>query len=560
MAGGKYEIQVKSGNRWSLHSYKASEGEAITQARNLLKQRVCEAAKVILNDDDGATTVFDEDENSIKKKAGVNHITETPLCNQVDDLYSNESRKTITVLLHDYCDRVPISPTELLHSHRDIEKLMDSPLFSSALDRVASLQAIQSGEAENDRRDKLYDLISGVQERARTTGSDDLPHGGLNGYIMGLGKLDEGNVRFRLITSLSAATLRASSWEGKLSTIFDLVGDIEPEDLDESTHLLLDDILSELLSMQSLILEMLGQQPDRYNAINILTKICTGIYTPHKWDTVGLKRISALTAKQPMKKCRKVLAERIESMLRSRTSLTKGDMLEEKHAFKQLFPLFLSKNGTILGGEGMAEALTMLATRSYSRDKTLDKPSEPINYILESLNAPILQLRYLLTLAHTQFGQDCGNIISAFIPTFMDGPEHVHDIAHYKLPTKRKIKIITDLQKSALKVKIPEQMNLKLVEWLDELLYHFLDEERIVDKMDSPEESLNVRATQLLRFCASGLLIEGKTLTWVRDRVQEHLRQAGFVEKFTEEFESDEKKAQAITQLHIMLKNAGLQK
>lgn len=560
MAGAKFEIQIKNGTRWSLHSYKPNQEEAIAEARKLLKQNICEAAQVVLKSDHDEKTIFSEDASSTQKKGGINHVKDAPLCNQVEDLYSEESRKTIAALLQNYCDHTPISPTELLHSHRDLEKFMDSPLFSAALDRIASIQAVKAGEAEQARRDTLYDLVKNVQERARLTGSDELPQGGLSGYIMGLGDLNDINIRCRFMTSLSALTLRSTSWESKLSTIFALVGDCEPEDLDEATHLLLDDILSELLTMPTLILEILGQQPDRYNAISILTKTCTGKYTPRKWDTVGLKHISGLTAKHPMKKSRKALAGRIESMIRGRLPLTKGDMLEEKHAFKQLFPLFISKNGTIFGGESMIEALSERATRSFSRDKSLDKPSEPINYILEQLNAPISQLRYLLSLAHTQFGQECGDIISAFIPTFMDGPEHVHDIAHYKLPTKRKIKIITDLQKSALKVKIPQKMNLKLVKWLDEILYHFLDEERIVDKMDSPEETLHVRATQLLQFCASGLLIEGHTLHWVRERVQDHLRQANFVEKFTEGLETAEKKEKAITQLHLMLKKAGLNK
>jgi len=314
-----------------------------------------------------------------------------------------------------------------------------------------------------------------------------------------------------------------------------------------------------MLGVPTVIQEILGQQPDRYNAINVLTKLCIGKYESRKWDTPALQRISHLMHTLPMKHCRGVLAERIEQMLRNRSSLTKGDMYEEKHAFKQLFPLFLSKGGTILGGEGMTEALAMSGARSFNRDRTLDQPNEAIEYMVENLGAPILQLRFLLTLSKSQFGKDCSGIICEFIPEFMNGPEHVHDIVHYRLPTKRKIKILTDLQKSAIKIKLPQQMNITLVEWLDGLLYSFLDEERIIDKMDSPEETLFVRATSLLKFCASGLLIEGKTLNWVRQRVQDHLRQPNFVEKFTEEANTDKKKEMMITQLHIMLKKAGLE-
>jgi DNA-binding MarR family transcriptional regulator len=557
----QFEIQIKSSNRWSLHSYKSSENEAITEARQLLKQRIADEAKVILkkNEDDEGKIVFSEDQSSQKKKAGLGFIKDSPIFNTVDDLLEDQGMQTLATLLRDYCDQLVISPTELFHDARAIEKLTDGSLCTSMLDRLAALQAVKAKENEKDRRDKLYELLEAAKEKARRSGHDDIGEGKLDDYIKNAGSLSDKDVRYRIILSISKATMRSSSWEGKLSVLFDLLGEFEPEKLDEKTVVILDDILCELLSIQTLVLEMLGHQPDRFNAIKVLTELCIARYEPKKWDTPGLTKTAQLMRKLPMTKCRANLADRIEQMLRSRTSLTKGDIFEEKHAFKELLPLFISKSGTILGGEGMAEALTMCGTRSFNRDRNLDNPAEAINYIVENLNAPILQLRFLLTLSKSQFGQDCANVVCDFIPKFMVGPEHVHEIVHYKLPLKRKLKIITGLQKMALEINLPGKMNLKLVEWLDELLFNFLDEERIIDKLDSPEETLFVRATGLLQFCASGTLIEGKTLNWVRQRVQDHLRQPNFVEKFTEGVETTKKKELIITQLHAMLKKAGLQ-
>lgn len=556
----RYEIQVKSGSRWSLHSYKTSEGEAITEARSLLKQKIADEAKVILTTKEGKQTViFDEDQSSVKKKAGLGQINDSPLCNTVDDLYSDESLQTIQVLLRDYFDQAGIMPSELLHNHRNLEQFTDDSLFNSALDRLAALQASKAGENEAERRDKLYDLVMSAMDKARESGRDDLRDGTFSDYIEKAGDLKDPNVRFRIMCSLTQSTLRSPSWETKFTALFDLVGDIKAEEVPEKTALFLDSFISEMLSIPTVIQEMLGQQPDRYNAISVLTKMCAGSYEARKWDTPGLKRISELMHTHPMTSCRKKLAAQVEQMMRGRSALTKGDMYEEKHAFKELLPLFISRNGNILGGESMAEALTMCGVRSFNRDRNLDNPKEAVEYIVENLGAPILQLRFLLTLSLTPFGKDCSGIVCEFIPTFMEGPEHVHDIVHYKLPTKRKIKVITDLQKSALKIELPNKMHRQLTDWLDDLLYNYLDEERIIDKMDSPEEPLFVRATNLLQFCASGLLIEGKTLKWVRDRVQEHLRQPNFVEKFTEAADTQNKKDQMITQLHIMLKKAGIQ-
>lgn len=560
MSGVTFEIQVKNGSRWSFHSYRNTEAEAVNEARGAIKQRIAEAAKVIKKDKGEETVIFDEDEISLRKKAALNHIDDSPVCQSLEDVFKDDSVRTLTHLLRDYCDQEAISPTELMHNHRLIEKFCDSTLFASGLDRLASLQAVKAQLNEKDRREELFDYVRQVQDLAQSGPFDELKKGELDSYLQNVGDLNDFKTRHRVMLSFTKETTLSPSFEGKFAILFELLGkDYDPEKLSEVTTGFLDDIFSEWLSLPGVVMDFLGQQPDRYNAISVLAKICSGNYEPRKWDTPALTEVSRILSKHPMSKTRSNLADRVENMLRNRASLTKGDIYEEKHAFKQLFPLFISKSGTILGGEGMAEALTMCATRSFNRDRNLEKPGEAIDFILENLQIPILQMRYLLILSSSSFGKDCADIIAEHIPSFMDGPEHVHDIVNYKLPLKRKLKIITTLQKQALKLDLPNKEHLHLVEWLDELLFNFLDEERIVDKMDSPEDTLYVRATQLLQFCASGLLIEGKTLSWVRERVQDHLRQPNFVEKFTEDVPTQKKKEMVITQLHAMLKKAGLQ-
>ncbi|WP_135079253.1 hypothetical protein [Terasakiella sp. SH-1] len=556
----QFVIQVKNGTRWSMYGSKDSEKEAVKQARQLLKQQQVDEAKIIKKGDGADIVVYDENQNSVKKKAGVGYIETSPVYKTVDDLFTPQSIEALNKILREYCDQMVLSATELLHTTAAIEKFQDNNLSASVFNRLAILQAEQIKGNEIEQQNLIDDLFSAAKKKTMMGGFDDISEKGLNDHLAQIGDLSTPDVRYRLNLSLSKITTRAPAWESKMSVLFDLLGEeIEPEDLHDNTKTFLDELFAEWFMFPTLIQEMLGQQPDRYNAIDVLTKLCIAKYEARKWDTPGLIGVARLMCKLPMPKSRKRLANRVEHMLRNRSALTRGDIFEEKHAFKQLLPMFISRTGTILGGEGMAEALTMCGTRSFSRDKNLDKPGEAIDYILETLDAPILQLRYLLTLSKSQFGKDCAHIVCDFLPKFMDGPEHIHDIVHYKLPLKRKLKVITDLQKAAIKIDLPKQMNLTFVEWLDNLIYNYLDEEHIIDKMDDPEDKLFNRATSLLQFCASGLLIEGKTLNWVRNRVQEHLRQPNFVEKFTEDVETPKKKELVIAQLHAMLKKAGLQ-
>jgi len=231
---GHFEIHVKSGSRWSFHSFKPSEGEATSEARQLLKQKIADEVKVIQRvKNDEEKIIYNEDQNSVKKKAGLGHIETAPMCTKVTDLFSMESRKTMGILLRDYFDQTVLTPSELLHYHRSLEKFCDSSMFSSTLDRIAALQAVKAGMNEQERRDELYDLVMKAQDYARRGGRDEIQNNTLNDYINDAGSLDDAKTRFRIMVSLSQATMRSPSWEGKFIVLFELLGDVEPKDLHE---------------------------------------------------------------------------------------------------------------------------------------------------------------------------------------------------------------------------------------------------------------------------------------------------------------------------------------
>lgn len=555
----RFEIMAKSGSRWSLHSYDRAQDSALKTARGLLKQKVAEEIKVVLTEDgDELETIFHENYNS-KKAMGIGFIETLPPCAQASDLYEPKARQSIILMLKDYCDQNALSPLELLHHERAIGQFLDSTLATSAFSRAATLQAPSLGVTESARQDTLFQMAEEIRTNARMAPRRDIAQGGFLAFLQDLGDLESAQNQRTLWGSLALALERATSWENKYALLAALIGELEDAGLEPKSAQVLDDYLSEVLALPTALQDMLGHQPDRNNVLRTLAKVCTGRYEPTRMDTKGMHLLSGLCQRFPMSGCRAALSKQMETMLKSRSALTRGDVHEEKYAFKELLPLFIARNGTILGGESMAASLTICGVRCFNRDRSLENPEEAIRHIVERLQVPLNQVKYLLDLAKTQFGQDCGTIIAEFLPAFMAEVDHVHDMVNYKAPLLKKLRAISSMQKAAMGLKLKDDLDKNFVSWLDGLLYTYLDEERVIDRMDNPEDTLFKRTTTLLQFCASGVLVEGPTLQWVRKRVQEHLRQPNFVEKFTEDVPTAKKRELVIAQLHAMLKKAGLQ-
>src|SRR5258708_37730427 len=71
-------------------------------------------------------------------------------------------------VLRQYIDKMVLTPTEIMHSHRELKRLLDfEALVPSAVSRVASLQAKESGEEPAKRNRALFDMINELHDQAR---------------------------------------------------------------------------------------------------------------------------------------------------------------------------------------------------------------------------------------------------------------------------------------------------------------------------------------------------------------------------------------------------------
>jgi hypothetical protein len=92
---------------------------------------------------------------------------------------------------------------------------------------------------------------------------------------------------------------------------------------------------------------------------------------------------------------------------------------------------------------------------------------------------------------------------------------------------------------------------------VDEVLATYLLAEEVIEKIDKPDDPLAMRAIRLIKFCGSGVLIEGRSLNLARARVIEHLKQPQFEEKFLASVPEQGKAEAHLREFHRLLVQTG---
>ena len=104
---------------------------------------------------------------------------------------------------------------------------------------------------------------------------------------------------------------------------------------------------------------------------------------------------------------------------------------------------------------------------------------------------------------------------------------------------------------------LPAAARRGLEEFIDGMLCAYLIDGRVIEKIDNPKLPLRKRAYMLVKFCSSGVLIEGKSAGQARKRVVGYLKQPGFTDKLVEDIPDPEKKEAALRDFYAVLQRSG---
>ena len=556
-----YEIQTMRGGRWITASILDKEEQAMTSAQRHFQDRKCEGVRVlsIFERQDGSSSekeIFIRTRNVQEEETvSVAQVdTVPPPCESAEEYYGFNSRLVMNKLFRSYCDQVFITPTELIYDSRELKRLGDKAgLMSTAVDRVATLQARQTGGDAKKRRDQIFKAVEDIMMRARTAEKLTLPaiDGKFSGLIKKLPKSDE-KPDYLALKVLAKDMLNIRNWPTKLERLCKLALDEpDPHALD-----LLDGVIADVLG-SNIVQDILGWQPHLGQAICRLIDLAEGKLPEAPNDageSTGL--LNTLFAANKLPNSKACIVERAHRQLRSPNPLSRSQPDKEQDVYKQVVERLLLPSGFYDGSE-TAEALT----QRYARMLTvggIEGQKKAISGTCRSMPDKVAGIIYLCEMLKLPSSKDHLDVITERFEDILF-IRHISDLCIKGLSGRERLTRATGAYQAVADAPIPKDLKKKITERIDAIIDRFLVDEQIIEKMNDPSVHLRDRTSRLIQFCAAGVLPpEGKAITRAKERVVELLRQPNFEEHFIEGITDPVMIQQTLRVLHALLTKAGL--
>ncbi|MFN3076825.1 MAG: hypothetical protein ABT940_08110 [Alphaproteobacteria bacterium] len=558
MAGTNFSVQVNDEGRWIVDAEFSSEAEALKHAENLVTAADHSGVKVVREwtRGDGTITereIFNKTISGRKKKITIVPVEETNDCVEDTDYYTLESRSVMGRILRKYLDEICATPMELLHNYQLIKRFLDHDIYPAAVDRIATLQATRAKTSSKVRRDEIFSAVDRLAARARQA-EERKAGGGLSRVVAKTLEQDGGIQEDFLVRVAMAHDLsEIRSWIGKMQRLLQLIG----ESPSEGQAVLADGFIADILSTPEAIRELLGDQPNLGATIRSLVDLLLGCEAEE--DNKRLGETTAVLQRLLMEghfpSADAVIVDRVRRLVISPQKLSRNAPDQEEDTFRGVFSRLITPDG-ILGGPTMAEALTQRFCRNFDEGKT-SGTEKAVFGMAEMLRDRAYRIRYLLMITSTDTGSTHTATIGKAILEMVNAAPDIHNFCYYRLVPLKKLTIVTDLMRRTLASALEESTKAAIVERLDKLLVIYIDREKLVDMLDDQKHHFGLRAVRLVKFCGSGVLMEGEALNVVRQRVIELLRRPRFVEEFTSMCKTREDADRTIREFRALLSNSG---
>jgi len=561
-----YEVHAMRDGRWITDSVVDSEREGVALARRLLTAGTVQGARVVhertLMEGVTAERVLFEElrEVSDNKPLRIGAIDHATWCEAADSLYDLPARMVITRLMRRFLELNILTASELLLVARPLQRLQDhdSNIFSAAVDRVATLQARDRDDVDiRDRRDALYGMVAEVARRARRAAGEKLMWktslANYPGMIDRAGRaaFKEAEQDMLIRVSVARSLNGERNWVGKLDRLLGAVSDsLAP------AHLaILDNFIADCLGVSEVIQELLGDRPNLSSALIGLIDLIEGSAdAPSGSRSEAGDTLRGLFARGLLPSGAVVIMDRVCREVQGRSPLCRNNPTLEHDAYDALCRRVVAVTG-VLGEARMAVALT----RRYNQRLPEGGDTgwrKSIVAVAASLREGARRLHYLLALIRADDTRPHQDLISQLIMETLQDTRSADDIG-VGLPPTSKLAALTSVQKALIGSPcLPEALTQRAFDHFDAMMVRYIEAIRLVERLDTPEDSLRLRAERLVAFCGSGVLAEGKALALVRRRVIEHLRQPNFLEQFVADLPPEERDG-SVRAFHERLARSG---
>jgi hypothetical protein len=553
-----YEIHVFADKRWVITEMAADEEAAKAFADNLLQTGNHAAVRVIRDferlDGTHAETVVLEKKAPEKAPGDLTlaPITDAPLCTTVEEVYGLASRTTIGRLLRKYLDEIVLTPTEFLHDAKEMKRFGDrGNLLFSAIDRVAGLQARAAGDADpRARRTFLETTWETLQKRARAFAATKPKPPASFAEAVAQSAADP-DPSFSLMSRLTLALMERRNWQAKLEQV--LAWADEPEAQAE----VIDGLLADLVVPAQMVQDLLGFQPNLASALGQIVDLAEGLAEPAKFAPDLFVEMNRLFAEGRLPRTREALMARTVREIGGANPLSRNDPAQEFEMFHRLLHRLVNRD-RVAGGPLMAEALLQRGSRVQNSGGASVVALESVRMLLGALSDGCVRLQFLLTLCAAPVGRSIGTGLTELLRSHVTRSDHIDHWCPVRHPPRDRMAALKQANQALLTCEaLEEAFRAGLAARIDAVMVRYLQSEGVIEKIDKTDDPLAMRAIRLVKFCGSGVLIQGQSLDMAKARVIEHLRQKQFEEKFLASVPDPAQAEKALRDFHRLLVECG---
>lgn len=549
-----YEIQTQQQGNWVTQTTTVDKDEAIATAKRLFGNKACTGVRVIQSitqPDGNAMTSEILCETRVVKAGQTIRSCQIdwapPPCATLDEFYHTDARRLIGRVLRDYCDKMVVTPTELLYNIKEALRLQDrGTLIPDAIDKVAAVQVADSSETRA-RAAEIAQSINLIISRARKPEKLAVPRldKSFAAVLTACRKIetqgeDPTYVAMAVLTR-DLSTIR--NWLGKLYRLCKLA----EADRDDSAALsLLDGAIADCLS-GAVVQDILGYQENLGQALVAMLDIAEGKFIPEKSDAgqaAGI--ITDLCAKGRLPASKQSLIDRVHRQLVNGGPLNRTDPAKEKDEYKRVIDRLVRPNGLYNGPE-TADSITVRYGRMVEKGGVSGRIIS-FNGVFFGLPDRTGSIHYLCDILRTVFAEDCADAIAEKYDTILN-IRTFGDLSRAGLGIKDRLQRLAAARKAILASLIPDAIKPKLVHHLDFLLDRFITDGQMLDKLDAPTGPVKDRAMVLAQFCTSGIIPPGKTLERFQHRLTALIAQPDFDSRFVQASPDPEQAKKALSAL-----------
>jgi hypothetical protein len=482
------------------------------------------------------------------------NIDDAAPCAHRDDYLGLNARVTISRLLRNLFDREGTIASELLYNHDKAKRFMAGDLVAPAIDRVSTLQARDSGVDSRKRRDDIFaeiqSIMDDVEKLCKTKTYKSFASKDLNKVVEAANTLSS---PMALPVMMCKVLVQYRSVEAKLQQVLEWL----ESDKGAEFEYQLDGLIAEIMSSAPLIQDMLGPQRNLASAIATLLDWVDGKSVEGTGACPDVVVVFCrLFSQGRLMQTRDILFDFIIRQLAGKQPLSRNDTSQEEAEFLKLFSRLTFPSG-LTGGADMAQALSLRYGRSLKQGGESGERVS-IKWLVEMLPDGASRLPYLIALRDAPLGTAHPDVVKQCLFQLCNTARAITDFCEESWSAKEKLLCMKDLHILIEESTLDEDDQKEVLSTLDRLVEKYLNDTRLIDKLDNPQAPLHERAIRMVQFCGSGVLWEhGHAMALARQRVIDHLKGKSFIEKFTEGESDPTQKEIMIRDFYKMMADAG---